>query len=342
MNLPRNTSDDEGSVELLGIVYKKNIGLYSVHSGDRVIPCALSTRLRKEFIYTTVDPSSQHRRVMAVKEIDHSDPIAIGDQVRLTEAGDGTGLIQGILPRRNRLSRRTAVAMPGAHAFEQVVAANIDQVVPVFAISQPEPHWAMLDRYLASAESFDLPALICITKLDLIEADADGSLVGEIQTIAHGYRQIGYPVISISVRTGEGLDELREALHDKVSVFVGKSGVGKTSLLNALQPGLGLHTQAVNRATGKGRHATTWLEMFPLDLGGAILDTPGMREVGLWDVNRDELAFLFPEMRPLMGKCRFGVDCQHDEEPGCAIRQAVVEGEISPRRYQSYLRLREG
>jgi len=112
--------------------------------------------------------------------------------------------------------------------------------------------------------------------------------------------------------------------------------------LNALQPGLGLHTQAVNRATGKGRHATTWLEMFPLELGGAILDTPGMREVGLWDVNRDELAFLFPEMRSLMGKCRFGLDCQHDEEPGCAIRQAVVEGEISPRRYQSYLRLREG
>jgi ribosome biogenesis GTPase len=138
--------------------------------------------------------------------------------------------------------------------------------------------------------------------------------------------------------TGEGIDELRGALAGRVSVLVGKSGVGKTALLNALQPGLGLRVKEVNQITGKGRHTTTNLEMFPLDGGGAIVDTPGTREFGLWQFE-DDLALLFPEMRPLVGKCRFGVDCQHDEEPGCAIRKAVMDEQIHPRRYQSYLLL---
>jgi ribosome biogenesis GTPase len=141
-----------------------------------------------------------------------------------------------------------------------------------------------------------------------------------------------------SAFTGKGIDELRRELSNRISVFVGKSGVGKTALLNALQPGLGLRVREVNQVTGKGKHTTTNLEMFPLESGGAIVDTPGTREFGLWQFE-DDLALLFPEMRPLVGKCRFGVDCQHDEEPGCAIRKAVMQGQINPRRYQSYLLL---
>ena len=150
------------------------------------------------------------------------------------------------------------------------------------------------------------------------------------------YQQIGYPSVLTSSYTGEGIEKLQEALKGRISVFVGKSGVGKTALLNALQPGLGLRVKEVNQVTGKGKHTTTNLEMFPLEGGGAIVDTPGTREFGLWQFE-DDLALLFPEMRPLVGKCRFGVDCQHDEEPGCAIRNAVMDGKVNPRRYQSYL-----
>ncbi len=321
-----------------GVVYKKSIGTCFVRpsqSPERMILCALSNRLRKELVYPTAALSSLSHKVREVRQLDHSDPLAVGDGVRFVEAGDGTGLIVAILPRRNRLARRTAAPMPGKKSFEQVIAANVDQVVPIFAAAHPQPHWNMLDRYLASAASCELPALICINKLDLAR-DAEG-----VQAAVAEYRRIGYPVQLVSAHSGEGLEELRQALAGRISVFVGKSGVGKTSLLNALQPGLGLRVNAVSQTTGKGKHTTTSPELFALDGGGAILDTPGMREYGLWDVDVEDLASLFPEMRPLLGKCRFGLDCRHDEEPGCAVRAAVMAGQISPRRYQSYLRLRE-
>jgi ribosome biogenesis GTPase len=333
MSTRDNASNDEG------VVYKKSTGIYFVHplgSPGRVIPCAISNRLRKELIYPIAAPSSLSHRVRQVKQLDHSDPIAIGDVVRFHHAGDGSGLILEALPRRNHLARRTA----GRGSFEQVVAANVDQVIPVFAAANPPPHWNLLDRYLASAESFDLPARVCITKMDLARSP-NGAIDAEIQGAVAEYRQIGYPVNLVSTVTGEGMEELREALRGRTSVFVGKSGVGKTSLLNTLQPGLGLRVNAVSQSTGKGNHTTTWLELFALDFGGAVLDTPGVREYGLWDVDRDNLALLFPEMRPWIGQCRFGLDCQHDEEPGCAVRKAVMAGKVSPRRYQSYLRLRE-
>jgi ribosome biogenesis GTPase len=141
--------------------------------------------------------------------------------------------------------------------------------------------------------------------------------------------------------TGEGLEGIKQAFRGRISVMVGKSGVGKTSLLNAIQPGLGLRVKEVSRGEmGKGMHATTYREMFPLDFGGAVIDTPGMREFGLWDADNDSLDQYFPEMRPLIGRCKFGLDCIHDEEPGCAVRKAVVDGTISPFRYQSYIKLR--
>jgi ribosome biogenesis GTPase len=153
------------------------------------------------------------------------------------------------------------------------------------------------------------------------------------------YRRIGYPVLLVSALTGEGLEGLKQSLQGRLSVFLGKSGVGKTSLLNALEPGLGLRVNQVSRVTGKGKHTTTHLEMFSLAHGEAIIDTPGVREFGLWEVEQQDLALFFPEMQPYVGKCRFGLGCRHDEEPGCAIRKAVTAGQVSPRRYQSYLRL---
>jgi ribosome biogenesis GTPase / thiamine phosphate phosphatase len=316
---------------LQGIVYKKTIGNYVVHAGERVITCSISSRLRKELIYPIADPGSLSHIVRGVDSIKTVDPVAVGDIVRFVDTQDGSGLIVEVLPRRNRLSRIN----PGTKRLEQVVVANLDQVVPIFAAVQPEPKWNLLDRYLASAESLGLASMICITKMDLL--DGDMHLLDEVET----YRKIGYPVILTSVASGLGLDDLRAALRGRLSVFIGKSGVGKTSLLNALQPGLGLRVNEVSQATEKGKHTTSNLAMFPLDIGGSVVDTPGMREFGLWNVNEDDLALLFPEMRALVGTCRFGMGCAHTHEPGCSIRKAVEDGQVNTRRYQSYLRLRE-
>jgi ribosome biogenesis GTPase len=345
MKPTETTSDDTGCVKpqqavyKQGVVYKKNIGWYQIHSDGDVITCSLSSRLRKELIYPIADPNSLPHRVRNVREIKHVDPVAIGDRVTYLEACDGTGLVVQVLPRRNWLSRKTAVPMPTAHAFEQVVVANVDQVVIVFAAARPEPKWNLLDRYLVSTEAHGLPALICITKLDLAEGQ-DGSIAPELESTLEEYRQISYPVVLTSAKTGEGFEALKGALQGRVSVLVGKSGVGKTSVLNVLQPELNLRVAEVGRETGKGKHTTAHLEMFSLKFGGAIVDTPGMREFGLWELDSNDLISCFPEMRPFVGKCRFGLDCQHDEEPGCAVRKAVCSGQISPRRYQSYMRLK--
>lgn len=324
-----NTNDGSGQ----GVVFRKNLGHYAVHTEERDIDCVLSSRLRKELIYPTADPSSLRHRVQQVREIEHVDPVAIGDAVIFTDAGDGSGMITEILPRRNKLSRPATT--PGQRVFEQVIVSNADQVVPVFAAANPPPKWHLLDRYLVSAEAAGLPSLICITKIDLL---ADRS---EIDKVVHSYQRIGYNILCFSAVTGEGLEEIKQALRGQISVMVGKSGVGKTSLLNAIQPGLGLRVKEVSRGElGKGMHTTTHLEMFPIDIGGAVIDTPGMREFGLWDADNCSLDQFFPEMRPLIGKCKFGLDCIHDEEPGCAVRKAVIDGDISPYRYQSYIKLR--
>jgi ribosome biogenesis GTPase len=338
-------TDDKDNV---GVVFRKTLGHYTVHNNGRDIDCVLSSLIRKQLIFPTADPTSLRHRVQEVHEIEHVDPVAIGDRVRYLEAGDGrgmiplastnskeaSGMIVEILPRDSKLSRPATV--PGQRVFEQVIVSNADLILPVFSVANPTPKWGLLDRYLVSAEASELEALIVINKLDLAWKNPDLSEEMEV------YRRIGYKVILVSAVTGEGIEELRRALQGKLSVLVGKSGVGKTSLLNAIQPGLGLRVNAVgNGEIGKGRHTTTCLEMFRLDFGGALVDTPGMREFGLWDVAGDELAFLFPEMADYVGQCKFGLSCQHDREPGCAIRKGVMAGKISPYRYQSYMRLRE-
>lgn len=317
-----------------GVVFRKTLGHYTVRVDGREIDCTLSSLLRKQLIYPTADPASLRHRVRAVREVEYIDPVAIGDHVRFIDAGDGTGMINEVLPRRSALSRPAPV--PGQRVFEQVIVSNVDQVVPVFAAASPTPRWGLLDRYLVSAEASGLPALIVITKLDL--ASKNRRLEADLEI----YRRIGYTICMVSSVTGEGLDELKGALAGRTSVLIGKSGVGKTSLLNAIQPGLGLRVKEVSRGElGKGRHTTTHLEMFGLDSGGALVDTPGMREFGLWDVRGEDLALFFPEMAGYVGQCKFGLNCRHDGEPGCAIRQAVMADKISPYRYKSYLSLRE-
>jgi ribosome biogenesis GTPase / thiamine phosphate phosphatase len=316
-----------------GVVFRKTLGYYTVHAGGREFDCELSSLLHKQLIYPTADPTSLRRKVQAVHEIEHVDPVAIGDRVRFKDAGDGRGMITEILPRLSKLSRPAAV--PGQRVFEQVIVSNADLVLPVFAATNPPPKWGLLDRYLVTAEAAELPVLIVITKLDL--ANGDHKLNSDLET----YRRVGYPIHKVSSVTGEGIEELKEFLRGKASVLIGKSGVGKTSLLNAIQPGLGLRVKDVGRGElGKGRHTTTHLEMFKLDFGGALVDTPGMREFGLWNIPGDELAYLFPEMAGYVGQCKFGMSCRHDREPGCAIRRAVMDGNVSPHRYKSYMNLR--
>jgi ribosome biogenesis GTPase len=295
-----------------GVIVKKTLNAYLIWSGDAYLECTLASQLKKKT---------------------DANLVAVGDVVIWNE----TSQITEVLPRDNQLSRRGAVPMPGAYAHEQVIVANVDQVIPVFAAANPRPAWNLLDRYLVSAESAEIPALVCLTKMDLVEGSVQAE---EIEAVASEYRAIGYEVVLTSTITGRGLDDLKARLHGRLSALMGKSGVGKTSLLNAVEPGLGLRVQAISQATGKGRHTTSTSEIFPLTLGGAIVDTPGIREFGLWDVAEHDLAWFFPEMRPFLGRCKFRMDCGHDEEPGCAVRKAVMEGQISPYRYQSYLKLR--
>ena len=317
----------------VGVVFRKNLGHYTVHTQGRELDCSLSSLIHKQLIFPTADPTSLRRTVQEVRQIQHVDPIAIGDRVRYVDAGDECGMIVEVLPRDSKLSRPASV--PGQRVFEQVIVSNADLVLPVFAVAHPAPKWGLLDRYLVSAEAAEIPTLIVINKLDLVWKNPGFNEEIEI------YRRIGYPVLLVSAVTGEGIEELKQALHGKQSVMVGKSGVGKTSLLNAIQPGLGLRVKAVSKGElGKGRHTTTHFEMFELDFGGALVDTPGIREFGLWDIKADELAYLFPEMGAFIGQCRFGMSCRHDQEPGCAIRKAVTAEAISPYRYQSYMNLR--
>jgi len=315
-----------------GVVFRKTLGHYTVHVNGRELDCVLSSLLHKQLNYSTADSTSMRRRVQDVREIEHVDPVAIGDRVRFVDAGGDHGMITGILPRLSKLSRPATV--PGQRVFEQVIVSNADLVIPVFAAASPTPKWGLLDRYLVTAEAAELPVLIVITKLDL--ANGNEKLDANLEI----YRRIGYPIRKVSSHTGEGIEELKEILHGKTSVLIGKSGVGKTSLLNAIDPGLGLRVKEVSKGElGKGRHTTTHLEMFDLDFGGSLVDTPGMREFGLWNISGDELAYLFPEMEEHVGKCKFGLSCHHDSEPGCAIRTAVMDGEISPHRYKSYMTL---
>jgi ribosome biogenesis GTPase len=252
--------------------------------------------------------------------------LAVGDEVVLERDERGQAwAIAEILARRSRLARRA----PGGGFGERVVAANIDQVVVVFAAAQPEPHPRMLDRFLVIAAANELPARIVVNKIEL-RPDARAMFVD--------YERAGYPLHFTSVKADLGLDELHGALVGQVSALSGPSGVGKSSIINALYPGLDLRVGEISASVNKGRHTTVGADMHPLPDGGYIMDTPGLREVGVWDVSPAELDRCFLEFRPLLGECRFA-DCRHLQEPECAVREAVERGAIGVARYESYRKL---
>ena len=261
---------------------------------------------------------------------DPAPKLTVGDRV-IVEHDDHARAwaIEAIEPRRSQLGRRA----PGGKRGERVLAANVDQVVLVFAIASPEPHVGMLDRFLTIAEANELPARIVVNKLDLASREQAEARFGL-------YARIGYPLHFTSVRQRQGLQTLRAELVDRASVFTGPSGVGKSSLLNALYPGLELRIGEISESVNKGRHTTVGGYLHPTPDGGYVVDTPGLREVGLWGVPPVVLDDCFPEFRPLLGACRFG-DCAHRAEPGCVVRAAVERGDIAESRYASYLKLRE-
>ncbi len=296
---------------LHGLIIRSQSGFYVVETEQGLLTCQLRGRLK------------QGPRL--------GDLAAVGDWVQVSSLSGGRGMIESI-DERQRMLVRLAPTPKGM--YQQILIANPDQAVFVFACMDPAPRLGMLDRFLVIAEKQDITSLIVANKIDLVGEEKAQALFGH-------YPSLGYPVIYASARAAAGVEELREHLHGKVSVLAGPSGVGKTSLLNALQPGLGLEVRETSQATSKGRHTTVVRQLFPLKSGGYIGDTPGLKALALWDIQSHELDGYFPELRPLVDQCLFS-DCTHMREPGCAVQAAVAQGQVHPARYNSYCRMRLG
>jgi ribosome biogenesis GTPase len=294
-----------------GLIVRSQSGFVTVQTEGGALTCRLRGRLKR-------GPRL-------------GDIAAVGDRVQVSLQPDGTGMIESVEARSRSLVR---LDPRPRGVYQQVILANPNQAVFVFACANPSPHLRMLDRFLVIAEKQSIPAVIVANKVDLVGREMAEKMFGF-------YPPIGYPVLYTCAKAGEGVSELRELLTGKISALAGPSGVGKSSLLNAVQPGLGLAVRETSEALQKGRHTTTVRQLFPLEGGGYVADTPGLRSLALWDTEPEELDGYFPELVPLVEQCQFN-DCHHKSEPGCAVRAAVEAGEVHPQRYDSYLRLRAG
>ncbi len=294
-----------------GLVIRTQSGFAWVQTPDGLYICRLRGKLK------------QHHKL--------SDILSVGDRVKISITSNTEGQVEEVEPRNSVLSR---MAPEARGAREQVLVANPDQVLLVFACANPAPHLRMIDRFLIILDKQQILSRIVVNKIDLVERE-------EIEAMFSLYENLGFAVDYVSTVNGQGVEELREELNGKISVMAGPSGVGKTSLLNALQPGLGGQVREVSRVKAKGMHTTQVRELFPLDSGGWLADLPGIKTLGLWDIQPEELDGYFREFKDLVQDCQFN-DCTHHNEPGCAIRKAVEQGRIHPDRYDSYLRLRFG
>ncbi|MGE5098497.1 MAG: ribosome small subunit-dependent GTPase A [Deltaproteobacteria bacterium] len=316
-------------IAVSGVVLSGTGGVWRVRTEDgETVDASLRGRLKKSNSGRRADGSLRRDTISAAAQ---TLKLAVGDDVHLERASaDDEWAIAEILPRRSKLARRS----PGGGHGERVLAANVDQVVVMFAAAKPDPHPRMLDRFLVIAEANALAARIIINKVELVGEPAARKRFDV-------YEGVGYPVHYTSVKTDVGLEPVRDALRGRRSVVTGPSGVGKSSLLNALFPGADLRVGAISESVNKGRHTTVGALMLPLPGNeGYVIDTPGLREVGLWSLPSEELDGCFPEMRRLLDKCRFG-DCRHVGEPDCAVREAVGTGVVSAERYDSYVQLLE-
>jgi ribosome biogenesis GTPase len=306
---------------LKGLVTRTQSGFFTVQTSQGPIICQLRGRLKEEYQET--------------------DLVALGDRVTIErlpiEADTVGGVIIAVEARERVLSRVAPSSAVGTSAErEQVIIANPDQAIFVFAAAQPDPHTRMLDRFLVAAEKAEIPDIrICVNKFDLVAQDP-----AQTRATFGVYERIGYPVLLVSAKTGEGLAELHDALVGKISVFTGPSGVGKTSLLNAIEPDLGRRVSEVSHITSKGKHTTRYSELISSADGGYIADTPGIRAISPWDVEPHELDGYYVEIAAHVADCKFP-DCTHTHEPGCGVLAALKTGAISRERYDSYLRLRE-
>ena len=294
---------------LEGLIIKAQSGFSTVKTGEGLVICQLRGKLKKG---------------KATGDI-----AAPGDRVRISLLADGSGVIEEVEERKRAIVRLDP--RPQGN-YQQVLLANPDQAVFVFACSHPSPNLRMLDRFLVIAEKQQVPAVIVANKIDLVKRPAE---------IFGLYQPLGYPVIYTSTLTGEGVDELKTQLMGKISAMAGPSGVGKSSLLNVIQPGLGLAVNEISVAQDKGKHTTVVRQLFALEGGGYLADTPGWKSLALWDTEPEEIDAYFPELAPLVAGCQFS-DCSHQHEPGCAVLGALKAGTIDPERYDSYLRLRAG
>ncbi len=320
MTDPTQTPDLPVGAIYDGLVISAKSGFFTVHTEAGQVICRLRGKIKKKRL---------------------EDGFAtIGDRVEIEINEDQSGAINKIHPRSSVIAREAKHTRTRRYKNynrreeAQLIVANPDQIILVFACASPSPKRRMLDRYLVVAEANQIPVVICANKLDLVT-------YAEAEVIFRPYEALGYKVCLTSTVTGKGVAELAEMLSGKISAFTGPSGVGKSSLLNAIQPGLGVAVGGVSSSTTKGKHTTVHSQMFPLSPSGWIADTPGIRSLALYDMEPNELDAYFVEIAPFVADCEFS-DCSHQHEPKCAVKAAVDTGAVSVQRYESYLAMRFG
>ena len=298
------------------LVYKSTGSWYQVKAEGN--PTMLSARIKGK---------------LKIDGITSTNPVAVGDWVEIEpEEGSENYIISAVSPRNNYVNR-TSPQNRNAH---HIVAANLDQSVLFATLKDPKTSLGFIDRFLVTCEAYHIPAIIVYNKADIYNE----KILQKFEEIRKLYEGIGYKTLLVSVQEKKGLNELKQLLTGKITLLSGHSGVGKSSLINYLFPELALKTQNVSDWSGKGMHTTTFAEMHELPFGGKVIDTPGIRELGLVDISKEELSHYFPEMRERLNDCKFN-NCLHENEPGCAIKQAVANGEISEERFISYLSIKE-